>query len=159
MCGWVQICPTITGRRFPPSIPFLKKGFVSLYRLVSPQSLHPLHTDTCTRTHLLVHWTDGRGNHGNCFSERGEGGGGGRAYPCAHTFLLTRSGRSHRFGPYFREPVVADLDPKTNEPYIASMDLVGCPIAHHTHTHTHTPTHTHALSHPLSFPLARSLID
>lgn len=31
-----------------------------------------------------------------------------------------------RFGPYFVEPIVAGLDPKTNEPYIAVMDLIGC---------------------------------
>ena len=34
----------------------------------------------------------------------------------------------HRFGPYFVEPVVAGLDPKTNEPFIAAMDLIGCPM-------------------------------
>ncbi|XP_060086102.1 proteasome subunit beta type-3-like [Ylistrum balloti] len=33
-----------------------------------------------------------------------------------------------RFGPYFVEPVIAGLDPKTDEPYIASMDLIGCPM-------------------------------
>lgn len=33
-----------------------------------------------------------------------------------------------RFGPYFVEPVIAGLDPKTNEPFIAGMDLVGCPM-------------------------------
>ena len=33
-----------------------------------------------------------------------------------------------RFGPYFVEPVIAGLDPKTNEPYIAAMDLIGCPM-------------------------------
>ncbi|XP_013789965.1 proteasome subunit beta type-3-like [Limulus polyphemus] len=32
-----------------------------------------------------------------------------------------------RFGPYFVEPVIAGLDPKTNEPYICNMDLIGCP--------------------------------
>lgn len=26
------------------------------------------------------------------------------------------------------EPVVAGLDTKTNEPYIATMDLIGCPM-------------------------------
>ncbi|XP_064455052.1 proteasome subunit beta type-3-like [Ornithodoros turicata] len=31
-----------------------------------------------------------------------------------------------RFGPYFVEPVIAGLDPVTNEPYIAVMDLIGC---------------------------------
>lgn len=33
-----------------------------------------------------------------------------------------------RFGPYFVEPVVAGLDPKTNEPFVASLDLIGCPM-------------------------------
>ncbi|KAK3584729.1 hypothetical protein CHS0354_019852 [Potamilus streckersoni] len=33
-----------------------------------------------------------------------------------------------RFGPYFVEPVIAGLDPKTNEPFVASMDLIGCPM-------------------------------
>ncbi|XP_046569909.1 proteasome subunit beta type-3-like [Haliotis rubra] len=33
-----------------------------------------------------------------------------------------------RFGPYFVEPVIAGLDTKTGEPYIASMDLIGCPM-------------------------------
>ena len=26
------------------------------------------------------------------------------------------------------EPVIAGLDPKTNEPFIASLDLIGCPM-------------------------------
>lgn len=33
-----------------------------------------------------------------------------------------------RFGPYFVEPVIAGLDPKTDEPFIAGMDLIGCPM-------------------------------
>ncbi|XP_055904588.1 proteasome subunit beta type-3 [Eupeodes corollae] len=33
----------------------------------------------------------------------------------------------HRFGPYFIEPVIAGLDPKTLEPFICNMDLIGCP--------------------------------
>lgn len=33
-----------------------------------------------------------------------------------------------RFGPYFVEPVIAGLDPKTFEPFVASMDLIGCPM-------------------------------
>jgi len=33
-----------------------------------------------------------------------------------------------RFGPYFIEPVIAGLDPKTHKPYIACMDLIGCPM-------------------------------
>lgn len=35
---------------------------------------------------------------------------------------------TNRFGPYFVEPVIAGLDPKTDEPYIATMDLIGCPM-------------------------------
>ena len=33
-----------------------------------------------------------------------------------------------RFGPYFIEPVIAGLDPKTMKPFIASCDLIGCPM-------------------------------
>ena len=33
-----------------------------------------------------------------------------------------------RFGPFFVEPVIAGLDPKTNVPFIAGMDLIGCPM-------------------------------
>ena len=32
-----------------------------------------------------------------------------------------------RFGPYFVEPIVAGLDSK-GEPYVASTDLIGCPM-------------------------------
>ncbi len=32
-----------------------------------------------------------------------------------------------RFGPYFIEPIIAALDPKTNEPFISVMDLIGQP--------------------------------
>ncbi|KAJ8982239.1 hypothetical protein NQ317_013541 [Molorchus minor] len=31
-----------------------------------------------------------------------------------------------RFGPFFVEPIVAGLDPKTQEPFICNMDLIGC---------------------------------
>ena len=34
----------------------------------------------------------------------------------------------YRFGPYFVEPIICGLHPKTNEPYIASCDLIGCPM-------------------------------
>uniref|UniRef100_A0A8C4TGY6 Proteasome subunit beta type-3 n=1 Tax=Erpetoichthys calabaricus TaxID=27687 RepID=A0A8C4TGY6_ERPCA len=33
-----------------------------------------------------------------------------------------------RFGPYYVEPVIAGLDPKTFEPFICSLDLIGCPM-------------------------------
>ncbi|XP_077315550.1 proteasome subunit beta type-3 isoform X3 [Lithobates pipiens] len=32
------------------------------------------------------------------------------------------------FGPYYIEPVIAGLDPKTFEPFICSLDLIGCPM-------------------------------
>lgn len=31
-----------------------------------------------------------------------------------------------RFGPYFVEPIVAGIDEKTGQPYVAVMDLLGC---------------------------------
>ncbi|XP_030895026.1 proteasome subunit beta type-3 [Leptonychotes weddellii] len=34
----------------------------------------------------------------------------------------------HRFGPYYTEPVIAGLDPKTFKPFICSLDLIGCPM-------------------------------
>lgn len=33
-----------------------------------------------------------------------------------------------RFGPYYIEPVIAGLDPKTFKPFICSLDLIGCPM-------------------------------
>nr|KAF6296674.1 proteasome 20S subunit beta 3 [Myotis myotis] len=33
-----------------------------------------------------------------------------------------------RFGPYYTEPVIAGLDPKTFQPFICSLDLIGCPM-------------------------------
>ncbi|GCC36757.1 hypothetical protein chiPu_0015255 [Chiloscyllium punctatum] len=33
-----------------------------------------------------------------------------------------------RFGPYYVEPVIAGLDPKTYQPFICSLDLIGCPM-------------------------------
>ncbi|XP_023381322.1 proteasome subunit beta type-3 [Pteropus vampyrus] len=35
---------------------------------------------------------------------------------------------AHRFGPYYTEPVIAGLDPKTFKPFICSLDLIGCPM-------------------------------
>jgi len=31
-----------------------------------------------------------------------------------------------RFGPYFVEPIVVGMDPKTDQPYLCSFDLIGC---------------------------------
>ncbi|XP_035554068.1 proteasome subunit beta type-3-like [Canis lupus dingo] len=33
-----------------------------------------------------------------------------------------------RFGPYYTEPVITGLDPKTFKPFICSLDLIGCPM-------------------------------
>jgi 20S proteasome subunit beta 3 len=33
-----------------------------------------------------------------------------------------------RFGPYYTEPVIAGLDPKTFKLFICSLDLIGCPM-------------------------------
>lgn len=33
-----------------------------------------------------------------------------------------------RFGPYFVEPIIVGLNEKDSKPYIASMDLIGCPM-------------------------------
>jgi len=33
-----------------------------------------------------------------------------------------------RFGPYFVEPVIAGIESKSNEPFIAALDLIGCPM-------------------------------
>jgi len=46
--------------------------------------------------------------------------------PTAFTKVVSNLLYSRRFGPYFTEPIVAGLDPKTFEPYIASCDLIGC---------------------------------
>lgn len=53
--------------------------------------------------------------------------------PCAvdaERPLTLRPGRALppsriRFGPYFAEPVIAGLDPESNEPFITGMDLLG----------------------------------
>lgn len=42
--------------------------------------------------------------------------------------LLTPCDLLSRFGPYYIEPVIAGLDPKTFEPFICSLDLIGCPM-------------------------------
>ncbi|CAA9997580.1 unnamed protein product [Nesidiocoris tenuis] len=47
--------------------------------------------------------------------------------PQVFTSMLSNLLYERRFGPYFIEPVIAGLDPKTGEPYVASMDLIGCP--------------------------------
>ena len=36
--------------------------------------------------------------------------------------------RYFSFGPYFVEPVIAGLDNITGDPFVASLDLIGCPM-------------------------------
>lgn len=48
--------------------------------------------------------------------------------PKAFLSMVSNLLYSARFGPFFVEPVIAGLDPKTNEPFIASLDLIGCPL-------------------------------
>ncbi|KRZ74174.1 Proteasome subunit beta type-3, partial [Trichinella papuae] len=40
--------------------------------------------------------------------------------------MLSNMLYENRFSPYFCEPVVAGIDWKTSEPYVANMDLIGC---------------------------------
>ncbi|XP_064402323.1 proteasome subunit beta type-3-like [Halichondria panicea] len=48
--------------------------------------------------------------------------------PRTFMHMVSNTLYTRRFGPYFVEPIVAGLDPLTNEPYIATMDLIGCPM-------------------------------
>jgi len=50
-----------------------------------------------------------------------------RIKPKVFSAMISNLLYERRFGPYFVEPVIAGLDPKTWEPYICSMDLIGCP--------------------------------
>ncbi|ESN98240.1 hypothetical protein HELRODRAFT_185850 [Helobdella robusta] len=49
-----------------------------------------------------------------------------RITPKALLSLVSNFLYEHRFGPYFIEPVIAGLDPKTGQPFTASTDLIGC---------------------------------
>jgi len=40
--------------------------------------------------------------------------------------LISSTLYEKRFGPYFTEPVLAGLEEDSNEPFICSMDLIGC---------------------------------
>ncbi|XP_066917105.1 proteasome subunit beta type-3-like [Clytia hemisphaerica] len=48
--------------------------------------------------------------------------------PKAFMNIMSNILYGRRFGPYFVEPIICGLHPKTNEPYIASCDLIGCPM-------------------------------
>lgn len=47
--------------------------------------------------------------------------------PKVYAAMLSSFLYERRFGPYFVEPVIAGLHPKTFEPFICNMDLIGCP--------------------------------
>lgn len=44
--------------------------------------------------------------------------------PKTFSAMLSNLLYEKRFGPYFIEPVIAGLDPYTNQPYVCNMDLV-----------------------------------
>ena len=46
--------------------------------------------------------------------------------PKTFAAVLSNMLYERRFGPFFVNPVIAGLDPKTKEPFIAGMDLIGC---------------------------------
>ncbi|KAL1502554.1 hypothetical protein ABEB36_007679 [Hypothenemus hampei] len=46
--------------------------------------------------------------------------------PKVFSAMLSHMLYEKRFGPFFVEPVVAGLEPKTYEPFICNMDLIGC---------------------------------
>merc|ERR1719444_561537 len=48
--------------------------------------------------------------------------------PKVFSNLLSTMLYEKRFGPYFLEPIVAGLDPKTKKPFLSGMDLIGAPV-------------------------------
>ncbi|XP_069675916.1 proteasome subunit beta type-3 [Periplaneta americana] len=50
-----------------------------------------------------------------------------RIHPKTFASMVSNLLYEKRFGPYFVEPVIAGLDPKTFEPYVCNMDLIGSP--------------------------------
>lgn len=53
---------------------------------------------------------------------------GRKISPHAFMNLVSNILYGRRFSPYFVEPIIAGLDPRTGEPYVASCDLIGCPM-------------------------------
>jgi len=51
-----------------------------------------------------------------------------RIKPETLTSLISNLLYERRFGPYFVEPIIAGLHPVTFEPYVANLDLIGCPM-------------------------------
>jgi len=52
---------------------------------------------------------------------------GRKMSPQVFVSMLSNLLYERRFGPFFVEPVVAGLMPKTNEPFVCNLDLIGCP--------------------------------
>lgn len=53
---------------------------------------------------------------------------GRKISPHAFMSLVSNILYGRRFGPYFVEPIIAGIDRTTGEPYVASCDLIGCPM-------------------------------
>uniref|UniRef100_A0A452UR46 Proteasome subunit beta n=1 Tax=Ursus maritimus TaxID=29073 RepID=A0A452UR46_URSMA len=53
---------------------------------------------------------------------------GRQVKPCTLMSMVANLLYERRFGPYYTEPVIAGLDPKTFKPFICSLDLIGCPM-------------------------------
>jgi len=53
---------------------------------------------------------------------------GRKISPHAFMSLVSNILYGRRFGPYFVEPIIAGIDRNTGEPYVASCDLIGCPM-------------------------------
>ena len=51
---------------------------------------------------------------------------GRKMRPKTFAAMLSNLLYERRFGPFFVEPIVAGIDPATKEPFICSMDLIGC---------------------------------
>lgn len=51
-----------------------------------------------------------------------------RIKPQTLTSVVSNLLYERRFGPYFVEPVIAGIDPVTLEPFVANLDLIGCPM-------------------------------
>ncbi|CAH0546093.1 unnamed protein product [Brassicogethes aeneus] len=47
--------------------------------------------------------------------------------PQVFSSMLSQMLYEKRFGPFFVEPIIAGLEPGTYNPYVCSMDLIGCP--------------------------------
>lgn len=55
---------------------------------------------------------------------------GRKMAPKTFSHMMSNLLYERRFGPYFVEPVVAGLDPKTGDPFVCNMDLIGEYVMH-----------------------------